>query len=334
MSVFLVTWVLDLVFEQSGPLWIRNVALLVLTSSALGLLLLGQSGSTPILLVLLATAVAVRFGTWATALSLVVINAAFGAILILGWTYPWNWAVVMVAAHAALQAFAVLTLRYAHQAEERAGELDRVNAHLLATRALLGEAARDQERLRLSRELHDVAGHKLTALRLNLRALSRRAELAECRELGVASELAGELLEDLRAVVRQLRQDDGIDLAEGIEQLARPFPRPKLEVMLDADARIPRTEQAEALLRVIQESLTNAARHGSASRAWLHLKRSDDVLMLEFEDDGQLAWPIRPGNGLAGMRERLEALGGSLLIKPSERGGLFLRATLPLGWLP
>ncbi|MEL2266475.1 histidine kinase, partial [Klebsiella pneumoniae] len=80
-------------------------------------------------------------------------------------------------------------------------DLARVNADLLATRALLADSARDAERLRLARELHDVAGHKLTAMRLNLRALAADPVLAGREGLVLAEQLSGELLADIRQVV-------------------------------------------------------------------------------------------------------------------------------------
>ena len=228
------------------------------------------------------------------------------------------------------QMFAVLVMRYAIRAEEMAEDLKSVNARLLATRSLLGETARDQERLRLSRELHDVAGHKVTALKLNLRGLARRLDDEAAAEVGKATDLADELLQDLRSVVRHLRKTEGIELSEALRELGRPFPRPKLELDFDEQARVPRADQAEALLRVVQEALTNAARHGPAETLRVRLQRQTDRLVLTVEDDGRVSGEIRPGNGLTGMRERLAELEGSLDIARSDAGGLKLTATLPL----
>src|SRR5690606_35877122 len=97
--------------------------------------------------------------------------------------------------YAGFQAFAGLTGYYAKQAERSRDELAQVNAHLLATRSLLEESARDGERLRLARELHDVSGHKLTALKLQLALLARDPAGAP-PAVATAAMLAGELLED------------------------------------------------------------------------------------------------------------------------------------------
>ncbi|QOC24059.1 sensor histidine kinase [Wenzhouxiangella sp. AB-CW3] len=329
MWTFLAAWLVLLSLEFGQGRKVADVGIVVLAACALGLLTLGHSSTGAILLVLLATQLAGRFEGRGLLVSLVIVNLVFALIMWQIWNYPPVWIVLTLASYAAFQAFAALVMHYAIKAESMAEELQEANAHLLATRSLLGEAARDQERLRLSRELHDVAGHKLTALKLNLRQLSRRPELNDCQELETAASLADELLGDLRAVVRQLRDHDGIDLGHGIRQLIEPLPSPRVKLALEASLRIPGTCQAETLLRIVQEGLTNAVRHGHARNAWLGLQRNGNDILLQLEDDGSLSWPIQPGNGLTGMRERLQELGGSLQLEPSSRGGLSLTARLP-----
>lgn len=327
---FLGAWLTCLMLESPAHRWLGPVAAGLLALLSLALLWLGRSGSSPILLVLVASMLAVHLGQRSVWPALLALNLVFAGLLYWRWSLPLVYLLPTVAAYGAFQVFAVLVLRYAEQARSMADQLQQTNAHLLATRALLSETARDQERLRLSRELHDVAGHKLTALKLNLRSLRRRPELADVAELATAEDLSSELLDDLRAVARQLRSHDGIDLTEGIRELARPLPRPELVVELEPGLRIPKAEQAEVLLRVVQEGLTNIARHGQAEQAWLTLSRHNGELLLELADNGHWHESTRPGNGLTGMRERLEALGGNLSLSRAGQGGLKLSARLPL----
>lgn len=327
---FVLAWLVLLVTDKTIHRRLGLVCLAALAASALGLLMLGTTGTGPILLVLLATMVVGLLPGRAALVALLIVNLLFALVLHFRWGWDWNWTLTQLMTFGAFQAFAALIVHYANQAESAAGKLREVNANLMATRSLLSETARDQERLRLSRELHDVAGHKLTALKLNLHQLAKQPDVARHGELQQATTLAGELLEDLRAVVRQLRRDDGIDLARGIEQLIEPMPSPKVVLTIDPALRVPRAEQAETLLRVIQEGLTNAARHGHARQAWLQLGRDGDQISLRLEDDGRLHWPISMGNGLSFMRERLTELGGALELAPSSRGGLSLGARLPL----
>lgn len=229
------------------------------------------------------------------------------------------------------QAFAALTALYAERSERRGDELADLNAELRATQRLLEESTRSDERLRLSRELHDVAGHKLTALKLHLRALHRDPAFAGREELGISLQLADELLGDIRAVVGELRQHDGIDLGEALQALARPLPGVRIELHGREHARVASVAQAEALLRVAQEGLTNALRHGQATRITLRVEANEGRLHLSVEDDGRGRLPLAEGNGLRGMRERLAAFGGALRIEQRQPQGLAVHADLPAG---
>ncbi|HWT16247.1 MAG TPA: histidine kinase, partial [Patescibacteria group bacterium] len=210
----------------------------------------------------------------------------------------------------------------------RAEQLRAITAELVATRTLLAEGARDQERLRLSRELHDVAGHKLTALKLNLRALQQQSTGALAEDIASCTQLADELLGDLRGVVRQMRSDDGIDLARALASLAAPFRKPAVRIDIDPALRVDSLETAQTIVRVVQEGITNAVRHADADRVVVSLRRDGGVLRLDIGDDGRARAPIREGHGLTGMRERVAEHGGKLEIE-RDAGGTTLRVALP-----
>ncbi|MBL8243957.1 MAG: sensor histidine kinase [Rhodanobacteraceae bacterium] len=230
---------------------------------------------------------------------------------------------------AAFQSFAALTVHYATSAETARQQLAHTHAELLATQRLLEDSARSGERLRLSRELHDVAGHKLTALKLNLRLLERDPVLAARDEVRVAANLADELLQDIRAVVSELRKHDGIDLPAAIATLAQQIPGTRFRLDLDPGLRVEDVDRAEILLRCAQEGITNALRHGRPSTIEVGLHQHADRLELRIGNDGA---PLRAphfGNGLTGMRERLAAAGGLLDLTPRASGGADLTAVLP-----
>lgn len=299
---------------------------LIAVQILIGLLvcLLDREGFAPVLLVIamaqLATKLPVRVFS--------VIMLALNAILYLIFREIWHSsaALTLTFVYAGFQVFAATTALYAQRAERTRDELAQVNAHLLATHSLLEESARDRERLRLSRELHDVAGHKLTALKLQLALLARDPAGAPPAVLTAAT-LADELLGDIRGVVSQMRQSDGLDLRRAIEELAAPIPRPKVHLDLAEDARVDDLAQARALLRVAQEGLTNAARHSSADNVWLRLCRDGDRLLLEIRDDGRGAKNLRIGNGISGMCERLEDIGGGIEFDSTR--GFRLNAWVP-----
>ena len=309
--------------RQAGP----GARAMVLAQVALtfGLMMLVRYTSLPILLILCVVQLVRVFSVRTSVLLIVAMNVAVYFV----YRELWQLRSPMISTlmHMSFQGFAALTAWFAFNAERTRDELAATNADLLATRTLLAESARDSERLRLSRELHDVAGHKLTALRLNLRALQAEAPSPQ---LQLVEQLSAELMGDIRGVVQQMRHDEGLDLAAAITTLARPFPRPHLELEIAEDARVATVAQAEAVLRAVQEGLTNAVKHSQAHTLWVVLRREGDALRLDIRDDGRGSGAVRAGNGLSGMRERLEAIGGGLDIGRTETGGVHLQAWLPV----
>lgn len=330
LLAFMAFFVLSVSSERPRHRRLHDLGLAGQAVAIFALLALGPTGTAGVLLILLAASLTLRFSLPVEIGLLAVINLSLLGVMVGHWRWPLDGALPAWIAWLGFQAFTILMVRYAIRAGRLAEELREVNAGLLATRSVLDETARDQERLRVSRELHDVAGHKLTALKLNLRRLASDPAVAEREELLTSARLADELLDELRALVRQLRIGDGLDLEAALRRLAEPLPHPRIEIDISPDARIPRAEQAMALLRAAQEGLTNAARHGNASAAWVALRRHDAGVELTVDDDGRVRWPITTGNGLDGMRERLESLGGRVELSTSTRGGLRLAAWLPL----
>jgi signal transduction histidine kinase len=306
--------------------WLGHALLVLQPLLALALLgLMPRVGTAQILLVVW-TVVAVI--AWPPQLALAaVLLADAGAWWVLregGHDAP----LVVVALYAGFQAFAALCAHYARSAEAARDRLALVNADLLATRALLADSARDAERLRVARELHDVAGHKLTALTLNLRALATDPGLAPRAELQVAQQLSQELLGDIRGIVHALRDARGLDLATALRALAAPLPGIALDLRLGGAVRVEDAATAEIVLRTVQEALTNAARHAGARVLRVRLEDEAGGLRLRIDDDGRVRGPLRPGHGLAGMRERIEDGGGRIAFD-TARGALAIDAWLP-----
>ncbi|MGH8505324.1 MAG: sensor histidine kinase [Stenotrophobium sp.] len=309
---------------------LRSLVILLQVPGALVACAVFKDGLQPILLVMIAPQVAMAFTRPAAVAILAATNLALVAIM---YSYPLAQYVpipTLIVAYLGFQAFSVLTLTFAVRAEEARSEAVRANAELMATRQLLGEGARGEERLRLSRDLHDIAGHKLTALKLQLALAQRRGD-APAAALQESAQLADELLGDIRGIVGTLREHDGIDLQQALLALTQAIPHPLIALdMTAAPPRVDGMEHAQTLLRCAQEGLTNVMRHSGASRVRLSLARSDAGLVLAIEDNGSgRVARLQPGNGLRGLRERLHEAGGRLEISDNTTSGLVLRAILP-----
>jgi len=291
-----------------------------------------RDGLQPTLLVLVAVQIAGLFPARAALPILAAINVVLGWLLFnFGITAEMAHAPAqLLAAYLGFQAFALVTCNALMQVMEARDTAQQVNAELIATRKLLGEGVRAEERLRLSRELHDIAGHKLTALKMQLALLRRQAPPEQSVALGESEKLAGDLLTDIRGVVSALRQHEGVDLQKALAALDPGLPRPRVTFELDPDVRIADMRRADALLHCAQEGLTNALRHSGANVVRVALKRSSEGVTLTVEDDGGgNARGVQPGNGLRGLRERVEEVGGRLQIGDRRPSGLSLQALIP-----
>jgi PAS domain S-box-containing protein len=202
--------------------------------------------------------------------------------------------------------------------------------------------AREEEKTRIARELHDELGQLLTALKMDLAWLRERLPAGEVSDK--AAEMGG-LLDQTVSSTRRISADlrplmlDDLGLADAASWLVDDFCRRsgvQCEVEIDAEGGLEGLEPtlAIAVYRALQESLTNIARHAGAKRAWILLAMDDGMLRFEVEDDGKGigAEDLAKSRslGLKGMRERIAYLGGSFEVARAPRGGTRLRLRVPL----
>lgn len=226
--------------------------------------------------------------------------------------------------------FVFVTSLVAKRQAEAHGELRRLNAELRATRVLLAESSRANERVRISRELHDLIGHHLTALSLNLEVASHRTEGEARAHVRQAQSLARLLLSDVREVVSELRKDVVIDLREALERLVEGVPGVHVHLDLPDGFAVGDPELAQLLLRSAQEALTNSVRHGRAGNLWLSFQQTPEGdIDLHARDDGLGCDQAQAGNGLIGMAERLARHGGRLRFDSAPGQGFQLHVHLP-----
>ncbi|MEU2272716.1 sensor histidine kinase [Streptomyces olindensis] len=218
------------------------------------------------------------------------------------------------------------------QAERRADEAERTREETARRRA-------DEERLRIARELHDALTHQISVIKVQaevaVHVARRRGE--EVPDALLAIQEAGrEAARELRATLQALRDDDttpprGLDDVPDLVARARAI---GLDATLTIEGRGQDVPAAvgRTVYRIVQESLTNIARHADASTASVRIDCRPDALALRVEDDGRASPDSAPppGLGLLGMRERVTALGGRLRAGPRVEGGFTVQAELPV----
>lgn len=205
-------------------------------------------------------------------------------------------------------------------------ELLRAHGELRATRDLLAQSSRLAERLRISRELHDLLGHHLTALNLHLEVLSHLTEGRVLHHATKAQTLAKLLLEDVRATVSAMRAEPGLSLDASLSAMAEAIPRPRIHLDIPAGLGLEDPDRAHALLRCVQEIVTNAVRHSGAENLWIEVVRAGNQVEVKARDDGRGVAHLQPGNGLAGLSQRLAVFGGTLELASATEEGF--RATI------
>jgi signal transduction histidine kinase len=241
----------------------------------------------------------------------------------------WIETLTFAAAIGGFQLFAASSSVLARRQAEARLQLARANDELRATRARLAESSRAEERVRISRDLHDALGHHLTALSLQLDVASRLIDGKPAEHVRQAHAITRLLLGDVRDVVSRLRDGGPVDLVRALRALTAPASEVSLHLDLPAQLAIDDRDRASAVVRCVQEVITNTARHAHARNLWVRLESRGNGVAIHAHDDGQGAETVTPGHGLTGMRERFLEHGGSVEFAAAPGTGFDVRAFMP-----
>lgn len=229
-----------------------------------------------------------------------------------------------------------------HSRADHLAELERAHARQEQAEADAARAAVNTERARIARELHDVVAHDMTVMTLQAegaRRLATEPRVTEALSTIAAAGRSG--LAEMQRMIGVLRSDadssQGLTPAPslgdvpGLARLVREAGMP-VRLTITGDATVPAGVELNAF-RIIQEGLTNALKHaGPGASATVEVRKAPDAVTVVVRDDGRGASATPSptgGHGVVGMRERVEALGGSLDIGPASGGGYRVRAVLP-----
>jgi len=220
------------------------------------------------------------------------------------------------------------------QAERRADEAERTREETARLRA-------SQERLHIARELHDSLTHQISIIKVQAGVavhLARKRGEQVPAALVTIQEASREATRELRATLETLREDDTGTPSHGLDRVSDLVERARgtgLDTTLVIEGQRPElpVEVDRAAYRIVQESLTNTARHAAAASASILIDYRPGTLAIRVDDDGKAVPgtdPV-PGTGLLGMRERVAALGGRLRAEPRSEGGFSVQAEFPVG---
>ncbi|MFJ2744707.1 sensor histidine kinase [Streptomyces sp. NPDC087440] len=220
---------------------------------------------------------------------------------------------------------------YLRQTEERAAEAERTREEAALRRA-------GEERLRIARELHDSLTHSISIVKLQagvaVHLANKRGEEVPEALLAI-QEASGEAMRELRATLEVLRTDV-VPPGTGLDRLPELVERADAaglatSVSVGGQERPLPDAVDRAAYRIVQEALTNVARHAGRARTTVRLTYGAAELEVLVENEGEADVPVPPveGRGLTGMRERVAALGGTLRAGPRPEGGFAVRAQLP-----
>jgi len=222
-----------------------------------------------------------------------------------------------------LQIFGFSTIEIVHREVKIKEELAAINQELLATRFMLKSSSERQERLRISRDLHDAIGHQLTALSLNLEVASHKVPIEYKPLITQNLVQAKNLLTDVREVVKEMRTTEQFDLAMTLQGLVTQLPNCSLEI--ENLPEIDSLSLKQQLVFCLQEGISNALRHGKASKLVLSGAKEEQKLNLLLVDNGKNVQhesinESRFGNGLKGMQERLKSFNGEVNLLIDSQG--------------
>jgi signal transduction histidine kinase len=325
---FVAAFALDVTRPRWRPAWLdeRRLVAMQLVTAVGTYLAAPRYGWSTVLLVVAAVSAAYLLTGGSTAVLVVLLAGVAGLGSALAGV-PTADALLSGLVYGSFLAFATLVVHAQQRATAARAELASAHAQLRASSALLAESRATAERLRIARELHDLVGHQLTALSLELEVAAHHTDGPARAHVRRARDVAKGLLGDVREAVGELRAPT-TGLTAPLEALVDGIPGLDVHLRVVEDAPIDE-ERTLVVVRCVQELVTNTVRHATAQNLWLTVAATAEGVRVEAEDDGRGSGDVSPGHGLTGMRERLEQLGGDLQIDGRGDRGFAVTARMP-----
>ncbi|MBD3917376.1 sensor histidine kinase [Paenibacillus sp. PR3] len=223
-----------------------------------------------------------------------------------------------------------------HEKNKLAKEIDEQNKLLTIYTAEIERMTLLEERNRMSKEMHDTLGHSFISLIMSLDAaialLDKNPNQAKEKLIRIR-ELTEHNLDEMRDIVHKMGEEENISLVNHAEKLVsnfREYTGTVIRLTLTGTERIVHFDARQSIIRLIQESFTNALKHGKATEIELNIRFSPSTLQVSIRNNGKPLGKIEYGFGLTTMKNRIEMLGGTLSISDLAVAGAEVRCEIPL----
>ncbi|MFD3257284.1 sensor histidine kinase [Paenibacillus lentus] len=223
-----------------------------------------------------------------------------------------------------------------HDKNKLAKEIDEQNKLLTQYAAEIERMTLLEERSRMSKEMHDMLGHSFISLIMSLDAaitlLDKNPNLAKDKLIRIRG-LTEQNLDEMRDIVHKMGEEENISLVNHVERLVnnfRDYTGTVIRLTLNGTDRVLRFDVQQSILRVIQESFTNALKHGKATEIELGIYFYPSTLRLSIQNNGKPLGKLEHGFGLTTMKNRIERLGGTFSISALAITGVEVRCEVPL----
>jgi signal transduction histidine kinase len=282
------------------------------------------------------------------------LSPLWSAVLWAVYEYHWGFSGMIVSALLfwTFNLFALVMVTTTIKEKNTRETVETINRELVSTQHLLSQAAEQAERVRIARNIHDLLGHHLTALTINLQVAGRQLDQLDTDNeqatqkqtikdsIEQCHSLSKLLLSDVREAVSDIRDKSSIRLESAIKAISDRLPSIDITVDYPDNISIEDVTLADVLIKCIQESFTNSLKHGKASEVKVSFSQHSNHVQVAIQDNGnhtqskqlkankhvrdglQKDIEIQRGNGLTGIEERLALVDGKAEFQRNEKGFL------------
>ncbi len=315
LLAFLLSYISTQTPVTNAALALQYTLLFLIAAVAIWLSSFPKAILAPVLLTIWASFLPFLFQIRMLFMVWVIVNCIFISVLV--WIKPGIQHTLSGISFIGFQLFSIATTSAMINAEQKREELEKTHNKLRSAQAMLSEVTKNEERLRIARDMHDSIGHRLTALSLALEHARHKPPSDTTEFYAKLKEDVSLTLNELRTIVSETRRQSVTSISHILQLLASEMPDITLEC--EEDIALTHTTLAQQIIYCLQEGMSNAIRHGHANHFNVTYRKTPQHCIV-LKDNGQCLSEISVGNGLKGMQERLSPFGGQAVLSAEKDG--------------